>query len=62
MKNRVRIGKVGDQDRWRREDLLAMSPDERVGLLLDMQHHYFGDQINVLVRVARIRTFGAKPA
>ncbi len=34
MEKQVRIGKVEDQDRLRREDVLRMTPAERVAALL----------------------------
>ena len=37
MNHTVRIGKVEDQDRWRRDDLRACTPDDRVEMLLKLQ-------------------------
>ena len=39
---RVRIGKVGDQDRFRREDLLAMTPEARIMTLVELRNRQFG--------------------
>ena len=39
---KVRIGTVEDQDRCRREDLQAMSPDERVMTLIKLRNRQFG--------------------
>jgi hypothetical protein len=39
---RVRIGKVEDQDQFRREDLLAMTPEERIMTLVRLRNRQFG--------------------
>ncbi|MBN1865174.1 MAG: hypothetical protein JW808_09765 [Victivallales bacterium] len=41
MEHKVRIGKVADQDGFRREDIRRMSPDERVSMLLLMQGSFY---------------------
>lgn len=51
----VRVGKPEDQDRWRREDMLRMTPNERVRLLVEMQHAYFPELRKPLRRVARMQ-------
>jgi hypothetical protein len=56
MNIRVRMVLISDQDRWRREDMRCLSPNERVDLLLQMQQHYRGDQAQHIKRVATIRT------
>ena len=38
----VRIGTVGDQDRFRREDMLAMTPAERIMTLIRLRNSQFG--------------------
>ncbi len=55
MKHTVRIGNVEDQDRWRRDDLRACSPDERVEMLLQLQADHFAGQDQTLVRVAHVK-------
>lgn len=37
----VRVGKPEDQDRWRREDMLRMTPNERLQMLLDWRDDCF---------------------
>jgi hypothetical protein len=54
MEKRVRIGTLADQDRWRREDLAARTPSERVDMLLDLQRRYYGARQETLVRVATV--------
>jgi hypothetical protein len=39
---KVRIGPVQDQDRFRREDLQAMSPEERIMTLVRLRDRQFG--------------------
>jgi len=39
---RVRIGNVEDQDQFRREDLLAMTPEERIMTLVKLRNRQFG--------------------
>ncbi len=38
----VRIGSVPDQDRFRREDTLAMTPEERIETLIKLRNQQFG--------------------
>lgn len=38
----VRIGTVADQDRFRREDMLAMTPAERIMTLIRLRNSQFG--------------------
>ncbi len=54
MNKTVRIGKIEDQDRWRRDDLRACTPDERVAMLLQMQNKYFTGRDRRILRVAHI--------
>jgi hypothetical protein len=49
---KVRIGTVEDQDRFRQEDLQAMSPDERIMTLIRLRNRQFGS------RAKRIRDSG----
>ncbi len=39
---KVRIGTVGDQDQFRREDILAMTPAERIMTLIQLRNRQFG--------------------
>lgn len=55
MNNAVRIGKIEDQDCWRRDDLRACTPDECVEMLLRMQDDYFAGQDRKIVRIAKIK-------
>lgn len=55
MEKRVRIGKIEDQDRFRREDMLRMTPNERLQMLVDMQVAYFPEMKQKLKRVAQMR-------
>ena len=38
----ARIGSVAGQDALRRQDMLAMTPSERVVLLIELRDHQFG--------------------
>ena len=60
MKHRVRIGTVQDQDTWRRDDIRALSPNQRVDMLLAMQSQYFNNAPRPLTRVASIKSNNAK--
>ena len=55
MKTLVRIGRIEDQDRWRREDMQKLTPDERVDILLRLQENYFAGKDRTMVRVAKVR-------
>jgi len=55
MKRIVRIGKLGDQDNWRRDGILKMPPSERVDLLFQMQNNYHNQ--TKLARTVTIRSF-----
>jgi hypothetical protein len=59
MKPRVRIGTTSDQDRWRREDTRALSPDQRFDMLLRMQASFFGEACGHIRRIVKIRSNGA---
>jgi hypothetical protein len=39
---RVRIGKIEDQDQFRRADLLAMTPEERIMTLIRLRNRQIG--------------------
>lgn len=39
---KVRIGSVADQDRFRRADMLAMTPAERIMTLIRLRNRQFG--------------------
>jgi hypothetical protein len=52
----VRIGKIEDQDEFRREDIRKMSPDQRVQMLLDMQAGFLNWTSNPRIeRTARLK-------
>lgn len=56
MKKTVRIGKVEDQDEFRREDIRKMSPGARVDMVLKMQSQFFKWNLNPKIeRTASIR-------
>jgi len=59
MKRVARIGGLEDQDRWRRDDLRAMSPNRRVRILVEMQNQYTNNAARSLKRVVTIRSNGA---
>ena len=42
MEKTVRIGSVPDQDRFRSEDVLAMTPEERIQTLIKLRNQQFG--------------------
>lgn len=39
---KVRMGTVADQDRFRREDVMAMTPEERIMTLIRLRNRQFG--------------------
>ncbi len=55
MKKMVRIGKIEEQDYWRRDDLRARTPDERVAMLVQLQADYSVGINQPLVRVAHVK-------
>ena len=55
MNKTVRIGKIKDQDRWRRDDLRACTPDERVEMLLQLQAEYFVGIDQTIIRTACVK-------
>lgn len=52
----VRIGKVEDQDQWRRDDLRKMTGNERVNHVLLLQEIYGFNTTDKIKRVAHIRS------
>ncbi len=56
LKRTVRIGTIAQQDDWRRSDLRALTPNQRVAMLLQMRNQYHADASHHLKRIARIRT------
>jgi len=56
MKKVARIGSVADQDKWRREDVLRMTPSERVDLVFDMMEDMSGSRDIPMVRIAKVRS------
>jgi hypothetical protein len=61
MKKIVRIGKIEDQDKFRREDIRKMSPNARVSMLIKMQRKFFDWDANPDIQrtatVKRMRGF-----
>ncbi len=56
---KVRMGTVGDQDRFRREDMLAMTPAERIMTLIRLRNRQFGS-VSLPIRdsgIVSYRTF-----
>jgi len=54
MKHVVRIGRLEDQDRMRRDDCLRLTPDQRVEALLRFRSQFFADDMRPLQRTARV--------
>ena len=54
MKKIVRIGKIEDQDKFRRDDIRDMSPNARVSMLIKMQRQFFDWDTNP--KIQRIAT------
>ncbi len=58
MKKIVRIGKIENQDEFRRDDIRKMSPNNRVDMMLKMQHQFFkwnlNPKIEIIVTVRRM--------
>ena len=52
MKRIVRVGRIEDQDRFRRDDMAAMTPEARIDCLLKLRQQQFG------ARATRIRGSG----
>jgi hypothetical protein len=42
IRKNVRIGSIADQDQFRRQDTLAMSPSERIEALIHIRNIQFG--------------------
>ena len=55
MNMKIRVGKLVDQDRWRRDDLRACTPEERVDMLLQMQSAFLGESDRTVERVIHTR-------
>ena len=53
----VRVGRPQDQDRWRRDDYAALSPDQRLCLMLELREAIWPDA-GPLRRSARARRLG----
>ena len=53
IKKTARIGTVRQQDQFRREDMLRMSPAERIGALIELRNRAF--PYEPLKRVATVR-------
>ena len=57
MKPLVRIGKIEDPDRWRRDDLRAMTPNQRVRMLLKMQESARENPLPPMERIVHIKRY-----
>ena len=61
MKKIVRIGKIEDQDEFRRDDIRKMSPNARVSMLIEMQRKFFNwaanSNIQRTAKIKRMRKF-----
>ncbi len=56
MKKIVRIGKIENQDEFRRDDIRKMSPNNRVDMMLKMQYQFFKWNLNPKIeRIATVR-------
>lgn len=61
MKKIIRIGKMEDQDEFRREDIRKMSPSVRVDMVLKMQSQFFKWNLNPKIeRTATVRKIDNK--
>ena len=56
IKKIVRIGSVRQQDQFRREDMLRMTPAERIGALIELRNRAF--PYEPLKRVVHVRKLG----
>jgi len=56
----VRIGAVEDQDRFRREDVLAMTPEERIMTLVKLRNRQFG-AVAQRIRDSGIVSYSTQP-
>lgn len=59
---KIRVGRIADQDRWRRDDLRACTPDERVDMLLEMQSSFFATSDRAIKRVIHIQSISVPPS
>ncbi len=55
MEKIVRIGKIEDQDAFRRQDMRRLTPNQRVAMLLEMQCSYWPEWRGRIARVATLR-------
>ncbi|WDE99163.1 hypothetical protein PQO03_15110 [Lentisphaera profundi] len=56
MEKRIRVGKVEDQDDFRRSDLSQLSGDQRLAMLIQMQSRYLRwDLHSNMERVGRLK-------
>jgi len=61
MEKIVRIGKISDQDNFRRADISRITKDERVMALLEMQANYLRWDLNPRIeRVGKLKRIGFK--
>lgn len=55
IKTTIRIGRVEDQDRWRREDCARMTPNERLNALIDFRYRSFPEEMKSVKKVVAVR-------
>jgi len=61
MKKIIRIGKLEDQDDFRRDDIRKMSPNSRVNMVLEMQSQFFNWNLNPKIeRIVTIKRMDDK--
>ena len=60
MQKTVRMGKVADQDEWRREDCMRMTPNERVAALLRFRAICYPREMATIERTVTVRRLGPK--
>jgi len=56
IKKTVRIGSVQQQDEFRRQDVMRMSPSERIGALIELRNRAF--PYEPLKRIVHVRKLG----
>jgi len=60
MEKIVRISTVAQHEEARREDVMKMTPNERVAMLMRLRDDYCGEACCPIAKVATIRRLGGK--
>ena len=60
LKRTVRIGHVGDQERWRREDCARMTPNERVEALIRFRYDTFPEEMRAVRKKVVVHRIGGR--